>query len=343
MNKQIKFNTLFFILLISFGCSIDAQKLLIQDVREVHPVDSNAVWLAHEHILVDFIGADSIQPNSWNHDSILDEVIPSLEELKEFNVNYFVDATPNYLGRDVLLLEKIAHKTGIRIVTNTGLYGARNNKFIPNYVREITADNLAKKWIEEYQNGIDGTSIKPGFIKIGIDDTIPLNAIHQKLVKAAALTHLKTGLTIASHTGRAIGLWPQLNILKEMGVSPESFIWVHAQEENNNDNYLIAAEMGCWISLDGLGWEIEKHVEKIVYAKRNGILDRILISHDSGWYDPQKDNQTIRPYTNIFKKLYPELKSNGFTDDEFNLLISINPSKAFSIKVRNQPLDKNND
>ncbi|MEL4457222.1 phosphotriesterase [Lutimonas vermicola] len=343
MNKQIKFNTLFFILLISFGSSIDAQKLLIQDVREVHPVDSNAVWLAHEHILVDFIGADSIQPNSWNHDSILDEVIPSLEELKEFNVNYFVDATPNYLGRDVLLLEKIAHKTGIRIVTNTGLYGARNNKFIPNYVREITADNLAKKWIEEYQNGIDGTSIKPGFIKIGIDDTIPLNAIHQKLVKAAALTHLKTGLTIASHTGRAIGLWPQLNILKEMGVSPESFIWVHAQEENNNDNYLIAAEMGCWISLDGLGWEIEKHVEKIVYAKRNGILDRILISQDSGWYDPQKDNQTIRPYTNIFKKLYPELKSNGFTDDEFNLLISINPSKAFSIKVRNQPLDKNND
>ena len=340
---MLKANTDFFILFISFGCSINAQKLLIQDVREVHPVDSNAVWLAHEHILVDFIGADSIQPNSWNHDSILDEVIPSLEELKEFNVNYFVDATPNYLGRDVLLLEKIAHKTGIRIVTNTGLYGARNNKFIPNYVREITADNLAKKWIEEYQHGIDGTSIKPGFIKIGIDDTIPLNAIHQKLVKAAALTHLKTGLTIASHTGRAIGLWPQLNILKEMGVSPESFIWVHAQEENNNDNYLIAAEMGCWISLDGLGWEIEKHVEKIVYAKRNGILDRILISQDSGWYDPQKDNQTIRPYTNIFKKLYPELKSNGFTDDEFNLLISINPSKAFSIKVRNQPLDKNND
>ena len=343
MNKQKKFNTLFFILFISFGCSINAQKLLIQDVRDVHPVDSNAVWLAHEHILVDFIGADSIQPNSWNHDSILDEVIPSLEELKEFNVNYFVDATPNYLGRDVLLLEKIAHKTGIRIVTNTGLYGARNNKFIPNYVQEITADNLAKKWIEEYQNGIDGTSIKPGFIKIGIDDTIPLNAIHQKLVKAAALTHLKTGLTIASHTGRAIGLWPQLNILKEMGVSPESFIWVHAQEENNNDNYLKAAEKGCWISLDGLGWEIEKHVEKIVYAKRNGILDRILISQDSGWYDPQKDNQTIRPYTNIFKKLYPKLKSNGFTDDEFNLLISINPSKAFSIKVRNQPLDKNND
>ncbi len=88
---------------------------------------------------------------------------------------------------------------------------------------------------------------------------------------------------------------------------------------------------------------VEKHIEKLLYAKRNGILDRILISHDSGWYDPQKENQTIKPYTNIFKKLYPALKANGFTDDEFHLLISVNPSKAFAIKVRNQPLDKNND
>ena len=288
MNKQLKFNTLFFIVIIGYGCSIPIQQPLIQDVKETHPLDSNQIWLTHEHILVDFIGADSIQPNSWNHDSIIKEVMPYFEELKEFNVNYFVDATPNYLGRDVLLLEKIANKTGIRIITNTGLYGARNNKFIPKYVQEITAEDLAQMWINEYKNGIDGTSIRPGFIKIGIDNSDSLNTIHRKLVKAAALTHLKTGLTIASHTGEARNLWPQLNILKEMGVSPEAFIWVHAQAENNNDNYLKAAEMGCWISIDGLGWELEKHVEKILFAKRNGILDRILISHDSGWYDPQR-------------------------------------------------------
>ena len=341
MDMELKFNILFFILIMSYGCSKTTKQPLIQDVNGTHPLVSNQIWLAHEHILVDFIGADSIQPNSWNHDSIINEVMPYFEELKEFNVNYFVDATPNYLGRDVLLLEKIAIKTGLRIITNTGLYGARNNKFIPKYVQEISTVNLSKMWIDEYQNGIDETSIRPGFIKIGIDNTDSLNTIHQKLVKAAALTHLKTGLTIASHTGKAKGLWPQLKILKEMGVSPESFIWVHAQEENNNDSYLKAAEMGCWISLDGLGWELEKHVGKILFAKRNGILDRILISHDSGWYDPQKENQTIKPYTTIFKKLYSKLKSNGFTDDEFKLLISINPSKAFSIEIRKQSLDKN--
>ncbi len=339
MKKELKINILFFFLLI--GCGTQKQPL-IQDINGTHQFASNQIWLSHEHILVDFIGADSIQPTKWNHDTIINEVMPYLKELKEHNVSYFVDATPAYLGRDVLLLNKISNETGIKIITNTGLYGARNNKFIPKYAQEMTAENLAQMWIDEFKNGVDETTIKPGFIKIGIDNSDSLHVMHQKLVKAAALTHLETGLTIASHTGKATGLWPQLDILKEMGVSPEAFIWVHAQEEDHNNNYLKAAEMGCWISLDGLGWELDRHVEKLLFAKRNGILDRILISHDSGWYDPQKENQTIKPYTNIFEKLYPELKSHGFTDDEFNVLISANPSKAFLIEVKIYPSDKNN-
>jgi len=340
MHKKLNFNVILFLVLISYGCSTNSHPF-IQDVNGIHKLVHDQIWLSHEHLLVDFIGADNIRPNSWNHDSIIKILIPYLEELKELNVKYFVDATPNFLGRDVLLLEKIARKTGIRIITNTGYYGAGNNKFIPSSFQTKTAENLAEMWINEYQYGIDGTSIRPGFIKIGIDNAEILSATHQKLVKAAAITHLKTGLTIASHTGKAMGLWQQLDILKKMGVSPESFIWVHAQQENNNDSYLKAAEAGCWISLDGLGWELDNHVEKLLFAKTNGILDRILISHDAGWYDPQKQIQTIKPFTSIFNKLYPKLKSLGFTNDEFKLLMTINPSKAFSIKIRNYSSNKN--
>lgn len=316
------------------ACESQKEKSFIQDVNGAQEPDVNRKWLSHEHILVDFIGADSIQSSTWNHDSIIKTVMPFLDEIKEFQVDYFVDATPNYLGRDVGLLERIAQESGLRIVTNTGLYGARGNKFIPPYAWEMTAEELAQTWIDEFENGIEGSSIRPGFIKIGVDASDPLHPMHEKLVKAAALTHLATGLTIASHTGEAIGLWPQLTILNEMGVSPESFIWVHAQNEENNESYLKAAEMGCWISLDGLGWEWEQHLEKIWFAKNNGILDKILISHDSGWYDPQKQKQTINPYTAIFKKLCPELKSRGFADDEFEKLLHVNPSKAYSIRIR---------
>ncbi len=321
------------LLLISIICTgtLRGQQAFIQDVQGWHQVDTDGIWLSHEHILVDFIGADSIQPHTWDHDAVIAEVTPYLEELKAYKVEYFVDATPAYLGRDVLLLEKLANKTGLKMLSNTGLYGARNNKFLPKYVQNISAEDLAQKWIAEFDDGIDGTAIKPGFIKIGVDTADPLDILHQKLVKAAAITSLKTGLTIASHTGKAIGLWPQLKILQEMGVSPNSFIWVHAQAEEDNNNYLKAAQAGCWISLDGLGWDVEKHLGKLVYAKEHGILDHILISHDAGWYDPQKEQQSITPYTNIFTKLLPELSAKGFTAHEIKLLLSKNPAKAYAI------------
>jgi len=334
MRKEFKLFILLFVWMIGFGSAESTAQSIIQHVNGIQRAEANQVWLTHEHILVDFIGADSIQSGRWNHAVVMKEMLPFLEELNEFNVSYFVDATPNYLGRDVRLLQKLANQTGLRIITNTGLYGVRNNKFIPGYALDMTAEKLAEMWTREFEVGIDGTAIKPGFIKIGVDNADPLSEMHQKLVKAAALTHLKTGLTIASHTGKAKGMWLQLAILKEAGVSPEAFIWVHAQNETDNGNYLKAAKLGCWISLDGVGWELEKYIAKILFAKENGILDKILISHDAGWYDPGKEIQNIKAFTNIFRKLYPELKSRGFTEEEFKLLVSVNPAKAFGISVR---------
>jgi phosphotriesterase-related protein len=83
-----------------------------------------------------------------------------------------------------------------------------------------------------------------------------------------------------------------------------------------------------------MGWELDKHVAKIVFAKENGILDNILISHDAGWYDPGKEKQNIKAFTNIFRKLYPELKSRGFTEEELNRLVSLNPANAYGISIR---------
>ncbi len=331
MRKNLKLTILLIFILTMLGCATAEKQWTIQSVEGAHRVSEPRIWLSHEHILVDFIGADHIKSNSENHDKIINEILPYLESLKKHKVRYFVDATPNYIGRDVVLLEKLSQRTGLTILTNTGLYGARNKIFIPQSTAELSAEDLAKAWIDEYENGIDGTSIKPGFIKIGVDAADPLHPTDEKLIRAAAITSLATGLTIASHTGAAKGLWPQLRILEEMGVSPDSFIWVHAQDEADNLAYLKAVEQGYWVSLDGLGWDLDKHIEKLMFAKQNGILNKVLISHDSGWYDPQKEIQTIKPYTDIFTKLYPELTARGFTDQEFDLLIKTNPAKAFAL------------
>ncbi len=303
-------------------------------INNIGTANDKGIWLTHEHILVDFIGADSINPADWDHDTVIEKVRPNLEALKAHNVSYFVDCTPAYLGRDVRLLEKIANEFNLKVVTNTGFYGAGKNKFVPQFAKESSAQQLATIWTNEFKNGIDGTKIRPGFIKIGVDSQNPLDPIDEKLVHAACLTHLSTGLTIASHTGQAKGLWPQILLLKKYGISPSAFIWVHAQFEFDNDEYLKAAEAGCWISLDNLAYETEQHIEKLVFAKTHNILDHILISHDSGWYDPQKEVQQLNPYTNIFEVVIPELLKRGFTEEDINQLLVENPIKAFSVERR---------
>lgn len=296
------------------------------------PIDSMGLTLIHEHMLVDFIGADSISPDRWNGDSVIVKVLPYLMEVKKHGVRTILDCTPSYLAKDPLLLKSLSEKSGIQILTNTGFYGAVGGKYLPDFVQTESAEQLADRWVAEFEIGIEGTGIKPGFIKISVNEAYTLSPIDQKLVKAAGITHQKTGLTIASHTGTWRTAVQEVRILQEIGVNPSEFVWVHAQNETDFEKYKVAAEMGVWISLDGIGWAIDPYVERLLFAKENGILGNVLISHDAGWFDPAKaGGGDFQPFTNIFKKLIPILNERGFTEEDWGLLLKENPKSAFSI------------
>ncbi|TDK41845.1 phosphotriesterase family protein [Algoriphagus formosus] len=295
-------------------------------------IDSMGLTLIHEHMLVDFIGADSINSGRWNRDSVEQKVLPFLLEIEQYGVQSILDCTPSYLAKDPLLLKSLSDKSGIQILTNTGFYGAVGGKYLPDFVQKESAEQLADRWIAEFENGIEGTGIKPGFIKISVNEADTISPIDQKLVKAAGITHQKTGLTIASHTGTWRTAVQEVRILQEMRVNPSEFVWVHAQNEPVFENYKVAAEMGVWISLDGIGWAIDPYVDRLIFAKENGILGNVLISHDAGWYDPAKaGGGDFQPFTNIFEKLIPILNGKGFTEEDWDLLLKENPKSAFSI------------
>jgi len=300
------------------------------------------VTLTHEHLLVDFIGADSTGFHRWDRDTVTLAVEPFLDEIKSLGVQSFVECTPAYLGRDPLLLKQLSEQTGIQILTNTGYYGARNNKFIPGEVFEMDAEALSALWTDEFRNGIGGTGIRPGFIKIGVDANDTLSAEHLLLVDAAALTHKATGLVIASHTGPETPAFDQLDVLESHGVPASAFIWVHAQSGTQESN-ISAAERGAWISLDNVNAARDSkagarfgtvwYVERLSAMKEAGLLDRVLISHDAGWYRPgEPGGGAFRGFEDIFTTLVPSLEEYGFTDAEIDQLLVVNPSKAFVIR-----------
>jgi phosphotriesterase-related protein len=291
--------------------------------------------LIHEHFLVDFIGADKTNPNRWNRDAVLKKVLPYLLEAKAAGVASVFDCTPAFLGRDVVLLQLLSKESGLRIVTNTGYYGAVDNKYLPPWAFTETAEGLAARWIREATSGIEGTPVRPGFIKISVDAKEPLSALHQKLVKAAALTHLKTGLTICSHTGPAHSAFQEIALLKNEGVHPSAFVWVHAQSEKDKSTYTRAAKMGAWISLDGIGWgDFDSYAASVIHMKKEKLLHRVLISHDAGWYKPDEPDAKFQGFTNIFNELVPRLKEAGFTQTDFDQLLIKNPAAAMSMRVR---------
>jgi phosphotriesterase-related protein len=289
--------------------------------------------LTHEHILVDFIGADKYDPTRWDHEEVIRTVLPYLSEIKELGCNTFIDCTPEYIGRDPVLLKKLSEKTGLQIVTNTGFYGASSNKYMASFTYSETANQLALRWIKEFENGINNTGIKPGFMKIGVAPG-PLSGLHKKLITAAAIAHQKTGMPIASHTGPAIPAFEQLDVLNSMNVAAEAFIWVHAQNEENNDRWMEGAQRGAWISLDGLNENnVHQYVTWLSLFKKEKMLNKVLISHDAGWYSPgEEGGGTFRPYSTVFKKLIPALFDNGFSDKDIKTIFTLNPALAFSIE-----------
>ena len=56
--------------------------------------------LVHEHVLVDFVGADLIRPGRYDRDEVFRIARPKLEELTRFGCRRLLDCTPNFLGRD---------------------------------------------------------------------------------------------------------------------------------------------------------------------------------------------------------------------------------------------------
>ena len=297
--------------------------------------DQMGITLTHEHILVDFIGADSINESRWNKTIVVEKVLPYLKEIKRLGCQTFVDCTPAYLGRDPEILKRLADSTGLNIITNTGYYGANKNKYVTSFAKEESVDQLAARWILEWENGINGTGIKPGFIKIAVERD-SLSDFHKKLVTAAARTHLKTGLTIASHTGPAVLAFQQLTILEKEGVAPDAFIWVHASNEKDHQKIIDAARIGAWISFDKLNDNNVKEIMLLVkMMKQNNLLEKVLVSHDAGWYDPSKENGgPFRGYTTLFEKLVPAMEEEKFTEKEIRQLLVINPARAFAVRIR---------
>jgi predicted metal-dependent phosphotriesterase family hydrolase len=268
-------------------------------------------------------------------------MLPYLTKLKKRGAKTIAECTPAYIGRNVKLLQQLSEASGINILTNTGYYAAADEKYLPAHAFTESSTLLAARWIKEWSEGIDGTGIRPGFIKLGVG-TGPLKAIEHKLIDAAVSTHLKTGLKIAIHTGDVVAALEYISQISEK-VNPKAVLWVHAQNDINGDAHIELAKRGCFISLDGVNEKtVDRYCLYINNLKQAGLLHKVLLSHDDGFAVNKQggnmsfdayDNGNAYPYQSVFKLLKPVFKNYGITEADFNTIVKINPAQAFKVEV----------
>jgi predicted metal-dependent phosphotriesterase family hydrolase len=312
-----------------------ADEEMVMTVNGPLPASKLGFTLVHEHVIVDFVGAAQTGKHRYNADEVINTALPFLQDVQKRGCKTFVDCTPAYVGRDVSILQRLSKATGLNIITTTGYYGALNEKFLPPHVFTDTPEQIAARWIDEWKKGIDGTGIKPGIIKCGVDKG-PLTEAQRKIIEAAAITHLATGLTIGVHTADGKAAFEEMEILKKRGVSNNAYIWIHAQVEKETALHIEAAKKGSWISFDAVyPTAIDRYVQYAQMMKREKLLHRTLFSQDSGWYHVgEPKGGEFNNYNTIFEKFLPALKANGFTQEEIDMLFIKNPARALAIKVR---------
>lgn len=317
------------------GIQLSAAQSTDQIMTVTGPVESSELGFAltHEHVMSMF-GQDPHEPGKYDGKAVKAQVLPYLQRIKAMGCSTIMECTAEYFGRNVNLLLEISESSGLYILTNTGWYAAAGDRYVPKKAYDLTTGEIADLWIHEWKHGIQNTGIRPGFIKLGVDNG-DFTEIDRKLVEAGALAHLKTGLTIAVHTRDNVETaFSQIKILKAAGVHPSAWIWVHAQHAPDAAPLIKAARMGAWISLDGIKapGDVQDHLLDLLnQMKKAGLLDQVLLSHDGNSFP---SGGAIRPYHHLMETMIPALRDAGWKEKEIELMTVKNPAKAFAVRVR---------
>jgi phosphotriesterase-related protein len=186
--------------------------------------------------------------------------------------------------------------------------------------------------VRELNEGIDGTSVRAGFIKLSAGDD-GITDVEKKILRAAARAARATGAAIGSHTIRGHVVREQLDIIELCGYTASRFIWIHASAEPDFGLNVEVARRGAWIEYDWIGGSQPDafFIERIQRLLDAGYGDQILLSQDRGWFDPSQPNGGApKPFTYLTQTFLPALRAAGVDDETIRLLTHDNPFRAFA-------------
>lgn len=284
-----------------------------------HLVTSSAgVWDAYPELIGDLVSLES-------------RVEAALRALTETPIRTLVDLTTHDLGRNVTFLQKISSSTGINIVAATGCWLDAPRSFTSRH-----PDEIAALFIRELTDGIGGTGIRAGVIKVANEGDIAAEA--RTIFLAAGLASAQCAAPIYTHS-RSLTHdgFKQLEILIEAGADPNRICIGHCNDTIDPEYLTALAARGCYIGLDRFpgshGATLGERIDSVANLIERGLAANILLSHD--WavefshVAAPRNGSTRNPggYRFIYDTVIPQLSLAGVSAAALATICSDNPRR----------------
>lgn len=277
-------------------------------------------------------------------------------ELKRFasvGGKALVDMTLDGFGRDVVSARRISENSGVHVIAGCGNYV---KEFHPPYVSELSVDKLAEKYIDEVRNGIGDTGIRPGMIgEIGTSWEIDPDEI--KVMRAAAITQMETGLPINIHA--PCSNWQNmhriLDILEEAGAELDHVVLSHRcgslsypslTVDEAVEHLASLAARGSYVEFDlcggiyphftpdGVLWnhpDDRVRATALIKLCQRGYSKKLLLSHDACYRSvfSSYGGWALTHVMTDFKKILDYLH---LPEEDYQSFIIHNPARMLTIR-----------
>jgi phosphotriesterase-related protein len=232
----------------------------------------------HEHLRID------LSKEKEDDDCLLDCFDLIRDELKALaskGLTRIVDMSCRGMGRDYGYLDRMEKETGIEVAVSTGFY---KDPFLPPEAEKGTVRELADLFVSDIEKGCPESPRKARIIGEVGSSLNKMTANEEKVFRAAALAHEKTGVPISTHTTLGTLGFEQISLLKSLGVDPSRVIIGHLDLAGDLDLIYRVLDEGAYVEFDTIGkikyLPDEKRAAFITACCRRGYSRQLLLSMD---------------------------------------------------------------
>lgn len=305
---------------------------LIPTVRGDLDTTDLGFTLMHEHVFLLSHDLYASYPQLFDRDAEIERAAAVLDEAYEHGVRTIVDLTTVDLGRDIGLVAAAAERTRMQIVVATGVHLNP-----PGYFQRRNPDPILELYLGDLNEGIAGTGIRAGAIKIATEECTPENEFQ---LRVAAMAHRATGTPLMTHSNPTIGSGAhQQRVFAEEGVDLERVVIGHSGDTTDVDYLSGLMDRGSTIGMDRFGAPIgastAERIETIAELCRRGYADRMVLSHDTSCHFngvlPEVLAQRMPEWHFLLipNHVLPELERLGVTEEQVRAMMVENPRRLF--------------